>query len=105
MGRQPSMVAGRSRADAGQVVFPPRRCDRAWGDAFRFIAVMRSALSVFTCVGLRRVDFREGRAVPEDSSSYELFLAARAASLCVTRTRGRTSSRGAAADRADAFLA
>jgi hypothetical protein len=67
--RQPSMAARRSRGDARQVVFPPRRCERACGDAFRFIAVMRSALSVFTWVGLRRVDFRDGRAEPEPSSS------------------------------------
>ena len=98
------MAARGSRAVSGVVFLPPRRCARACGDEFLFTAVMRSALSVFTCVGLRRVDFREGRAVPEDSSSYELFLAARAASLCVIRTRGRTSSRGAAADRADAFF-
>src|SRR5256885_986927 len=63
--RESSMAARRSRGDAGQVGLPPRRCERACGDAFRFISVMRNALSVLTWVGLRRVDFRDGRANPE----------------------------------------
>jgi len=55
--------------DPGQIGFPLGRRARVFGEALRFITVIRRALSVFKWVGLRRVDFRGGRGVEDGSSS------------------------------------
>jgi hypothetical protein len=56
-------------ACAGQVGLPLGRVARDFGEALRFMAAMRSAVSVLTWFGLPRVDLRGGREPALGSSS------------------------------------